>query len=104
MWGIVRSKSYMHLIKEKLKYVKEQLKKWNKEAYGMEDLKIENSVKEINAIEEEGKSESKWDAEKWCGLNKEFWSELHRKESLLAQKAKERWIQQGDGNTRYFHN
>lgn len=41
---------------------------------------------------------------KWKKLNTEFWKELHHKEALLAQKARISWIQQGDGNTKYFHN
>lgn len=93
-----------HIVKEKLKYLKEQLKVWNKEVYGYLDLNIENIRKEINRIEEEKSDETDQDGETWMGLNSDFWASLKPKESLLAQKARARWIQQGDGNTKFFHN
>lgn len=64
------------------------------------DLNIDNMVKELNSMEEEGDDETDWDGERWKDLNSEFWKALHIKESLLAQKAREKWIQQGDGNNR----
>lgn len=93
-----------HVVKEKLKYVKEKLKVWNKEVYGIQDIHIERVVKELNAMEEEGGVEKEWDATKRRRLNAEFWDSVHRKESLIVQKARARWIQQGDRNTKYFHN
>lgn len=93
-----------HIVKEKLKYVKEKLKVWNKEVYGVLDLNIENIVQEMNMMEDEGESEVLWEGNKWKGLNSDFWASLHHKESLLAQKAKVNWIQKGDGNTKFFNN
>lgn len=37
-------------------------------------------------------------------MNTDFWAGLHHKEGLLAQKSRVSWIQQGDGNTIFFHN
>lgn len=45
------------IVKEKLKYVKEKLKVWNKEVYGIMDLNMENIVREMNVLEEEVESE-----------------------------------------------
>lgn len=104
-WKELKVEGWMaHVIKEKLKYVKEKLRVWNREVFGVVDLNIEQVVKELNGMEDAGDEETEWDGEKWRKLNAEFWEELHKKESLLAQKARERWIQQGDGNTRFFHN
>lgn len=93
-----------HIVKENLKYVKEKLKVWNREVYGMRDLNIEEIVKDMKLMEEEGADEAKWDGERWKGLNSEFWAALQQKEDLLAQKASVNWIQQGVGNTKFFHN
>ncbi|GAU42680.1 hypothetical protein TSUD_131080 [Trifolium subterraneum] len=37
------------------------------------------------------------------GIQKIFWDELHYKESLLKQKSRMRWAEDGDANSRYFH-
>jgi hypothetical protein len=34
---------------------------------------------------------------------KEFWEQIHFKESILRQKSRSKWIQEGDSNTRFFH-
>lgn len=92
-----------HVAKEKLKYLKDKLKVWNKEVYGILDINIDGLVRDMNVMEEEADNEE-WEREKCMRLSSEFWSTLHHKESFLAQKAKVDWIQQGDGNTRFFHN
>lgn len=43
--------------------VKESLKVWNKEVFGIQDLNIESVVKELNTLEEEGGAEEEWDCE-----------------------------------------
>lgn len=42
-----------HIVKEKLKYLKENLKVWNREVYGYLDLNIDQISKEMNKLEEE---------------------------------------------------
>jgi hypothetical protein len=92
------------VIKEKLKRLKEALRTWNREVFGVLDLDIDKTVKEMNEIEEQianGVSDS-------SNLNskekvKLFWEQIHYKESLLHQKSRTKWIQDGDSNTRFFH-
>lgn len=73
-----------HVVKEKLKYLKDKLKVWNKEVYGFLDVNIDGLVRDLNVMEEGADNEEEWDGEKWTRLNSEFWSTLHHKESLLA--------------------
>lgn len=39
------------VVNEKLKLLKEKLKVWNKEVFGYMDLKIEETVKEMNLVD-----------------------------------------------------
>jgi hypothetical protein len=48
---IIRGNSAF-ILKEKMKSLKEALKNWNREVFGIVDLNIEKTVKELNDIEE----------------------------------------------------
>jgi hypothetical protein len=93
-----------YVLKEKFRLLKESLRKWNKEVFGILDLNIENTVKELNDIEGLlGGDEVDVELTRREGLKKEFWSQLHFKESLLKQKSRMRWVKEGDSNSRFFH-
>ncbi|GAU47952.1 hypothetical protein TSUD_06860 [Trifolium subterraneum] len=93
-----------YVLKEKFRLLKERLRKWNKEVYGYLDLNIEKTVNEINDIENMlGDDDMEVELTRRQGLNKEFWSQLYHKESLLKQKSRTRWVKEGDSNSRYFH-
>ncbi|GAU50433.1 hypothetical protein TSUD_134890, partial [Trifolium subterraneum] len=92
------------VLKEKLKLLRESLKKWNKEVFGYLDLNIEKIVTDINKFE--GLlSSTDGDADYLMldGLNKEFWKQLHFKDSLLKRKSRSKWVKDGDSNSKYFH-
>jgi hypothetical protein len=92
------------VLKEKFKLLRECLRKWNREVFGILDLNIDKTVKELNDIE------SNLDGANGAvaltrreGLNREFWNQLHFKESLLKQKSRVKWVKEGDSNSRFFH-
>jgi hypothetical protein len=72
--------------------------------FGILDLNIDKTVKELNDIEGLlGEDDVDLEITRREGLNKDFWSQLHFKESLLKQKSRMRWVKEGDSNSRYFH-
>ena len=91
------------VLKEKLKKVKEMLKKWNKEVFGYRDLRIENIVKDLNEVEKLAADGGSPRTDQRRLLNADFWREIHIKESLLAQKSRIKWLVEGDENSRFFH-
>jgi hypothetical protein len=92
------------IIKEKLKRLKIALKTWNQEVFGILDLNIDNTVKDLNDLEEQLAN----GVVNPSSINskdkvRQFWEQINFKESLLRQKSRTRWIQEGDSNTRFFH-
>jgi hypothetical protein len=100
---IIRSNSAF-ILKVKMKSLKEALKNWTREVFGIVDLNIEKTVKELNDIEELIANDV-CDSNQFSSkeLVKQYWDQIHTKDSLIRQKSRTKWMQEGDSNTRFFH-
>lgn len=91
-------------MKEKLKVLKIELKKWNKEVFGNVDSKVKSLESDISGLdtlaEWVGLSEDK------VKLRRKKFAELRRalndKESLIRQKSRVKWLKEGDADTSFF--
>lgn len=90
---------------KKLQFVKEQLKKWNRESFKNifnEKLSLEEELKTLHEqIILQGMDESTFLREKQ--LNKVYLEVLVREETFWRQKYHETWLKEGERNTKFFH-
>lgn len=94
-----------YVLKEKLKNLKTCLNKWNIETFGDLNRRKKEIVEKINELEKKAESGDLRDDElkqrkEWVV---EFWRCSKQIESLASQKAKVKWVKEGDANTKFFH-
>ncbi|XP_075074296.1 uncharacterized protein LOC142161947 [Nicotiana tabacum] len=103
VWNTKNSTGTMKSIWYKLKALKAPLKALNVKEFKGIKLRIEAARMELKDIQEQLSnkySDSLLKREKETLLNLENWSMIE--ENILQQKARAKWIQLGDDNTKYF--
>lgn len=84
------------VLKEKLRLLKDKLRRWNKEVFGKIDLETEEGVRDMNIAYERLVSDSNSSFTNNLVLRKEatskFWRNLRIKENMLLQKSRLRWL------------
>ncbi|XP_058733926.1 uncharacterized protein LOC131605606 [Vicia villosa] len=90
------------VLKEKFRLLKDKLRWWNKTVFGRYEMEVEEGVREFNASDDrESWDDEEIEAKKMA--SKKIWVNLKIKENMLIQKARLRWMNDGDNNIKFFH-
>ncbi|KAL3622060.1 hypothetical protein CASFOL_034256 [Castilleja foliolosa] len=100
-WKTSVTGSPPHRLASKIKIVKQDLKVWNRNVFGNCFSKAKDIKQKIEVIQHLEKTDSNSLIEKDLLLELDGW--LNKADIFWRQRAKERWIKDGDANTRYFH-
>jgi hypothetical protein len=97
--------SCMSMFQKNLKYIKDCIKKWNRESFGNiteEKRRLEQQLEEIQAkTMMEGYMEEEINAKK--AIMQELMQREKHEEILWQQKSRKLWLREGDRNTSFFH-
>lgn len=102
-WNIYGWAAYRFL--QKLKFIKQNLKKWNKDVFGsltQQKTALSQQIERLD-IEESALGLSKEDLRLRNKLKEELLDIVYKEEISWKQKSRLHWLEHGDANTSFFH-
>ncbi|XP_071687591.1 uncharacterized protein [Rutidosis leptorrhynchoides] len=93
------------VFRNRLKNVKEALRVWSKKKYGTIDEEIDSWKKKADEYESKANLGplTEEDRVEWMSVRNKWFQKENEKTEMLRQKARLKWIAEGDDNTSYFH-
>ena len=104
-WSVYRPMGWGGLVlKNKLKNLKQRLKLWSKENSADICTQIKQLQQHMNELENSMPSQpSEQQIKQLREVQSKLWEKANLHESILRQKARSRWVKEGDSSSSYFH-
>lgn len=101
----IRSDNIMYIFQQKLKTIKSNLKRWNKDTFG-DIFQAKKELEEKMALLQQTMITEGYDEERKAqetNLQRQWEERLKQEEMLWRQKSRVQWLKQGERNTGFFH-
>jgi len=101
----IRSDNIMYIFQQKLKTIKSNLKRWNKDTFG-DIFQAKKELEEKMALLQQTMITEGHDEERKAqetNLQRQWEERLKQEEMLCRQKSRVQWQKQGERNTSFFH-